>query len=124
MSLGVLFCPTDTTARRFCNRSQATGFGPFVAMRRRTSVLRVQGYRPCSTARVAMSPGALRPLVCRSFVALAIVCTSKHALAQEHSRLFGVLPNYTTVEDRGIGGSVDVDAPAISRSHSFKVATQ
>jgi hypothetical protein len=56
-------------------------------------------------------------------VAVAMVCAATPAFAEEHGRLFGVLPNYTTVDERTAGGSPATDPPAISTTRSYKIAS-
>jgi hypothetical protein len=61
-------------------------------------------------------------LVVGCVVAAAIACAATQAVAQEHGRLFGVLPNYTTV-DEGPAGAAPGDVPAISTSQSYRIAS-
>jgi hypothetical protein len=70
-----------------------------------------------------MESGFLRPLVCRCLAMTLMVCAASSAFAEGHGRLFGVLPNYTTVDESTDGGSSS-EAAAISRTHTFKVASQ
>jgi hypothetical protein len=65
----------------------------------------------------------VRRLVSQCLVAGAIVCAASSAAAEEHGRLFGVLPNYTTVDkqpEASAGESLDV--PPMSAQYSFKLA--
>ena len=69
-----------------------------------------------------MCAGLHRLFVRALFVATAVVCSASATYAEGHGRLFGVLPNYTTVDEPADGASVET--PALSRSHSFKLASQ
>jgi hypothetical protein len=71
-----------------------------------------------------MCPSLARKLTGCLIAATALVCADAPAFAEEHGRLFGVFPNYTTVEERSASGAPSADAPAISRAHSFKLASQ
>jgi hypothetical protein len=71
-----------------------------------------------------MCSGFARRFAACCLVATAVVCAATAAFAEEHSRLFGVLPNYTTVDEPSAGGVPSAEAPAISRAHSFKIAAQ
>jgi hypothetical protein len=53
-------------------------------------------------------------------VIAAVVCAATPAFAQD--RLFGVLPNYSTVEERPAEDG-STRTPAISTRHSFKIAS-
>jgi hypothetical protein len=70
-----------------------------------------------------MDSGFVRPIVCRCLLAMAMVGAASSAFAEEHGRLFGVLPNYTTVDERPIEGAPG-DAAALSRNHLFKLASR
>jgi hypothetical protein len=69
-----------------------------------------------------MGSGLVRLLVRSSFVAAVLLCAAP-VLAEEHSRLFGVLPNYTTVDERPAVGAAPDDVPALSTKQSFKMAS-
>ena len=51
-----------------------------------------------------------------------MVCAPTLAFAEEHGRPFGLLPNYTTVDERSAGGAPASDQPTISATHSYKIA--
>ena len=57
-------------------------------------------------------------------VATAMVWATVPAAAEEHGRLFGVLPNYTTVDESDADDTPTGDVPAVSRPHLFKLASE
>jgi hypothetical protein len=63
-----------------------------------------------------------RQIVGCCLVATALVCAATPASAEDHSRLFGLLPNYTTVDERPAGGAPASDQPKITATHSYKIA--
>jgi hypothetical protein len=71
-----------------------------------------------------MCPNLGREFVIGCLVATAMVCAPAPAAAEEHGRLFGVLPNYTTVDSTAADGTPSGDAPAVSRTHLFKLASE
>jgi len=70
-----------------------------------------------------MRSGLLRHLVRSSLVAAALACAAP-AVAEEHGRLFGVLPNYTTVDGRPDDDGSGARTPAVTRTHLFKLASE
>jgi hypothetical protein len=58
----------------------------------------------------------------------AVVCVARPAVAQEHHRIFGVLPNYTTVDeqpavDAASALGTTTTSPFISTKQSFELAS-
>jgi hypothetical protein len=66
-----------------------------------------------------MRPGLVRHVVRSSFVAAALVCAASSAYGEEGNRLFGFLPNSTTVDEHPTD---EADVPPLSVKHSFKLA--
>lgn len=56
-------------------------------------------------------------------VAAAALCAVPSAFAEEHGRLFGILPNYTTVDEQPSTGGLSGEAPVLTRTQSFKIAS-
>src|SRR5262252_6432789 len=70
-----------------------------------------------------MRSGLVRRFVRSCLVATAIVCAAQRAHAEESNRLFGFLPNYTTVDEHSTDEtSASTDVPPLSVKHSFKLA--
>jgi len=70
-----------------------------------------------------MCSGFVRQIVGCCLVATAVVCATPSAFAEEHGRLFGVLPNYTTVDQGPAGDAPQADAKAISTGQSYRIAS-
>jgi hypothetical protein len=63
-----------------------------------------------------------RQIVGSFVVALSMACAATPAFAEEHGRLFGLLPNYTTVDERPAGGAPTSESP-VSTTQSYKIAS-
>jgi hypothetical protein len=70
-----------------------------------------------------MRPGLVRDVVRSCVITTALVCAATPAVAEEHGRLFGVLPNFTTVDD-GPDNDAPGAQPPLTRTHLFKLASQ
>ena len=70
-----------------------------------------------------MCSGSVRVFVCSCVMAAGVVCGAPSASAEQHGRLFGVLPNYTTVDEQPADGGPVAEAPALSTKQSYKVAS-
>jgi hypothetical protein len=68
-----------------------------------------------------MSTKAARRIVGACVVTTGIVCATAPSFAQENDRLFGVLPNYSTVDGRP--DNRPVTPPAITTRQSFRLAS-
>jgi hypothetical protein len=70
-----------------------------------------------------MSAKIARRIVSACVVVTAgIVCSAAPAFAQENDRVFGVLPNYSTVDGHSTDGTL-ATAPRISSRESFRLAS-
>ena len=71
-----------------------------------------------------MRSGLVRHLVRRCVITTALVCAATPpAYAEGSDRLFGFLPNYTTVDEHSTDEtSASIDVPPLSVKHSFKLA--
>jgi hypothetical protein len=63
-----------------------------------------------------------RRVACTCIVTAGILCSTASVLAQENNRLFGVLPNYSTVDERPADDGSTM-TPAISTRQSFRIAS-
>src|SRR5215471_3042916 len=70
-----------------------------------------------------MRTGLVCQVVRTCLVATAVACAAPSAYAEGSNRLFGFLPNYTTVDEHPMDeASASTDVPPLSIKHSFKLA--